>query len=281
MIIDAHNHASWEGFDADRFLANMDEFHIDKTLLLTCEAPDYERNFDEDKTVPGPMPFKDCIDYVKKAPERFILGYAPDPREPDAIPKLLEAKEKYGVKACGEFKLRMMLDNWDAIRMFRLCGQEKMPVIVHIDYEFPSWEGYPYPTVWTGGGIEAFERAIYSCPDTNFIGHASGFWAHISRDDKYISSQYPEGAVICDGKIIELLEKYKNLYCDISAYSGFNALQRDINFTKEFLIKYQDRILYGRDCCDNKHQEFLNTLNLPSSVLDKIYGQNAEKLFVL
>jgi len=280
MIIDAHNHASWEGFDAEKFLANMDEFHIDKTLLLTCESPDNERNSDEDKTVPGPMPLCDCLRYLKKAPDRFILGYAPDPREPDAIQKLLEAKKNYGVKVYGEFKFRMMLDNPDAIRLFRVCGQEKMPVVVHIDYEFPSWEGYPYSTVWNGGGIESFERAIKLCPDTVFIGHATAFWSHISCDDKCTTSQYPEGAVVSGGKIIEFLDNYKNLYCDISAFSGLNALMRDVDFTKKFLITYQDRILYGRDCCDNKHQEFLNSLNLPNEVLKKIYYKNAEKLFI-
>lgn len=280
MIIDAHNHASWEGFDAEKFLANMDEFHIDKTLLLTCESPDNERNSDEDKTVPGPMPFSDCLGYFEKASDRFVLGYAPDPREPDAIQKLLEAKKNYGVKVYGEFKFRMMLDNPDAIRLFRVCGQEKMPVVVHIDYEFPAWEGYPYSTVWNGGGIESFERAIKACPDTIFIGHATGFWSHISCDDKCTTSQYPEGAVIPGGKIIDLLDNYKNLYCDISAFSGLNALMRDTDFAKKFLITYQDRILYGRDCCDNKHQEFLNSLNLPPEVLKKIYHKNAESLFM-
>jgi len=55
-------------------------------------------------------------------------------------------------------------------------------------------------------------------------------------------------------------------------------LKRDPEFAKEFLIEFQDRILYGRDYFDNVHQEFLNTLGLPDAVLHKIYCGNAVKL---
>jgi predicted TIM-barrel fold metal-dependent hydrolase len=44
------------------------------------------------------------------------------------------------------------------------------------------------------------------------------------------------------------------------------------------LIEFQDRLLYGRDYFDNRLQEFLNTLELPESVLSKIYAENALRL---
>ena len=80
------------------------------------------------------------------------------------------------------------------------------------------------------------------------------------------------------GKLIKMLEAYPRLYCDISAGSGWNALSRDPEFAREFLVEYQDRILYGRDYFDNIHQEFLNSLGLPAEVLEKIYYKNALKL---
>ena len=80
------------------------------------------------------------------------------------------------------------------------------------------------------------------------------------------------------GKLIEMLNKYPNLYCDMSAGSGHNALNRDREFARDFLIEYQDRILYARDYFDNIHQEFLDSLDLPKEVLDKIYYKNALKL---
>jgi len=263
----------------------MDKYGIDKTWLLSWECPESEFNpesnhvyyFDHEREG-GPMPFSRCLSYAERCPDRFILGFAPDPRKPDAIKRLRTAVDMYGVKVCGELKLRMMLDDWDAIRMYRACGEMGLPVTVHIDYEFDDGRNYPRPNWWYGGGIDAFERAIAKCPETNFLGHAPGFWSHISNDGKYLTHSYPTGKVVPGGKVIEMLEKYPNLYCDMSAGSGCNALSRDPEFAKQFLLTYQDRVLYARDYFDNVHQEFLATLDLPQDVLDKIYYKNALKL---
>lgn len=64
----------------------------------------------------------------------------------------------------------------------------------------------------------------------------------------------------------------------MSAGSGCMSLTCDPIFAKSFLIEFQDRIVYARDGFDNQHQEFLNSLNLRKTVLDKIYHANAEKL---
>ncbi len=283
MIIDAHNHPDWHGHNLDKFLENMDTYHIDKTWLLSWECPENEYNPVTKKNIPevgprGPIPFSRCISYIERAPERFILGFAPDPRRPEAIDMLKAAVSIYGVRVCGELKLRMMLDNPDAIRLYRYCGEQSLPVTVHIDYEFSTGSNYPRPNYWYGGGIEAFERVIKACPETIFLGHAPGFWAHISGDDKFDKEPYPTGKVEPGGKIIDMLRKYPNLYCDMSAGSGCNALSRDPEFAKKFLVEFQDRVLYARDYFDNKHQEFLNSLGLQNEVLEKIYSKNALKL---
>ena len=285
MIIDAHNHADWCGYDLNKYIANMDQYNIDKTWLLTWECPETEYdpgynsrvNIDATENL-GPISFARCLSYAERCPDRFILGYAPDPRKPNAIDKLKSAVSMYGVKVYGELKIRMMLDDWDAIRMYRVCGELGLPVTVHIDYEFNNGRTYPRPNYWYGGGIDAFERAIAKCPETNFLGHAPGFWSHISGDDQYDKCGYPKGPVLPGGKLIEMLDKYPNLYCDWSAGSGCNALKRDPAFAKQFLLTYQDRVLYARDYFDNEHQEFLKTLDLPQDVLDKIYYKNALKL---
>lgn len=283
MIIDVHNHPDWHGHDLNGFLKNMEKYHIDKTWLLSWEAPadEYDPNYiycTPEVGPRGPIPFTRCISYAERAPEKFVLGYCPDPRKPEAIDRLRSAIEIYGVKVCGELKLRMMYDNPDAMRMFRFCGEKGVPVIVHIDYEFDTGSRYPRPSWWYGGGIDAFERAVKACPETIFLGHAPGFWAHISGDDQYDKTPYPTGKVLPGGRIIEMLRKYPNLYCDISAGSGCNALKRDPEFAKQFLLEFQDRILYARDYFDNVHQEFLNSLGLPEDVLSQIYSGNALKL---
>ncbi|MCX7705719.1 MAG: amidohydrolase [bacterium] len=286
MIIDAHNHPEWHGYTIKKFLENMDRHNIDVTWLLTWEAPEDEYPPSILSSIPhfgqyGPIPFNMVIEYIKQSPDRFVPGYAPDPRRPEAIDLLAGAISLYGVRVYGELKLRITYDNPDALRVFRFCGEKGLPVVVHIDYEFDTGSMYPRPSYWYGGGIEAFERAILKCPETIFLGHGPGFWAHISGDDKYDKEVYPAGEVKDGGKIIEMLRKYRNLYCDLSAGSGLNAIKRDPEFGKKFLIEFQDRILFARDYFDSNLKEFLESLNLPQDVLEKIYCKNALKLVPL
>ncbi|MDD5483005.1 MAG: amidohydrolase family protein [Kiritimatiellae bacterium] len=284
MIIDAHNHPDWHGHNLDKFLANMALFKIDAAWLLSWECPVDEYAPAYGNVVPdagganGPIPFARCVSCAERAPGRFVLGYAPDPRRAEAIDKLQAAMEIYGARVCGELKLRMMYDNPDALRLYRFCGEKHVPVIAHIDYEFDTGAAYPRPNWWYGGGLEAFERAVGACPETIFCGHAPGFWAHISGDGQHDKTAYPKGKIAPGGKLIAMLRQYPNLYCDISAGSGLNALTRDPEFARDFLLEFQDRILYGRDYFDNKHQDFLNNLALPEETLEKIYSGNALKL---
>lgn len=285
MIIDCHNHPDWHGHNLDKFLANMAANSIDLTWLLSWECPEdeydmggYGRCMPPGCGSDGPIPFCLCLSYIQRAPGKFVLGYAPDPRRPGAVDRLQGAVEIYGVRVCGELKLRMMYDNPDALRMYRYCGEKGLPVTVHIDYELSSSPRYPRPNYWYGGGIEAFERAIQACPETIFLGHAPGFWAHISGDGQFDKAAYPKGPVAPGGKLVEMLRSYPNLYCDLSAGSGNNALSRDAGFAREFLLEFKDRVLYGRDYFDNIHQEFLNSLDLPRDVLEQIYSGNARRL---
>jgi len=286
MIIDAHNHPDWHGHDLNKFLANVRQYNIDKTWLLSWEAPADECDPSYNRVIPrtstmGPIPFSGCLHYAQQAPDKFILGYAPDPRRPEAIDLLEAAIDMYGVRVYGELKLRMMYDDLDAIHMYRCCGKKGLPVTVHIDYEFDTGRKYPRPNWWYGGGFDPFERAVRACPETVFLGHAPGFWSHISGDDKFNKEAYPKGPVLEGGRVINLLRECPNLYCDLSAGSGHNALARDPVFAKEFLLEFQNRVLYARDYFDNVHQEFLNALGLPAEVLDKIYFGNALKLVPL
>lgn len=286
-IIDAHNHPDWHGKDFSRFLQDMDEKNIEKCWLLSWECPRNEYYDNTVKVVPsnilgtttGPIPFSRCVSYAERAPERFILGYAPDPRDSDACNKLIAAHDIYNVKICGELKYRVMYDNFDCLRLFRTAGMLKMPVIMHFDYDRATEVDAPRCD-WYGGTIDTLERVLQACPETTFIGHAPGFWVHISDDDLYLKYSYPPSdiPVTAPGRITQLLRKYPNLYCDMSANSGLKALSRDKAHAVEFLTEFQDRILYARDNFSNSHQEFLNSLGLPESILSKIYHENAEAL---
>ena len=165
MIIDAHNHPNWYGHQLDRYLENTRQCGIDLTWLLSWECPDDEYDhgfvrFCPDAGDAGPIPLSACLPYVERHPERFVLGYAPDPRRPEALDRLEAAIAAHGVRVYGELKVRMTYDDPDALRMFRHCGERRLPVVVHIDYEFDSGKRYPRPNWWYGGGIGALERAV-------------------------------------------------------------------------------------------------------------------------
>ena len=284
--IDAHNHPDFLKKNYAAILADMDEKGINKCCLLSWENPWVENYLFNLNSCPSPLspnvaiPFERCLSVYEKAPDRFILGYAPDPRIPGALYKMEAAIDTYGVKICGEFKYRMMLDNPDAVDLFRYCGSRNVPVILHLDnpgaHSMP--EGAQWPHSWYGGDIFTLERALQLCPDTNFLGHAPGFWACISGDDQWKTVGYPRGPVLPGGHIERLLETYPNLYCDCSAGSGFIALSRDPEYTKYLFTKYPTRFVYARDCFDNALAEYIDSLGLPEDVLELFYHGNLERL---
>lgn len=285
MIIDAHNHVGWLGVDPEKLIEDMDRNNIDKTWLLTWEVPENEVNWKQYalEFKPGEigMPFSGVVEGLRKFPERIIGGYCPDPRSPDALDKLENAVDNYGIKVCGELKVRMTFDNPDALALYRLCGRKKLPVVIHLDYPFPlGIDKYPRYDYWYGGTIEAFERAVKACPDTMFIGHAPGVWAHISNDNGYKRELYPEGKVIPGGKLIKMLRENHNLFMDLSAGSARNALNRDMEFGKKFIMEFQDRLLFARDEFSNKLHLLLEDFSLPEDVLKKINYLNAENLLL-
>lgn len=272
--IDFHNHPGMGGLSCEQVVCEMDKSCIDKICLLSVEANAYDNGWSH------AFPFSECLEYYEKFPERFILGYAPDPRQPEAITKLKDAVKNYGVKICGEVKIRMMYDNRDAIDMFRFCGENGLPVILHFDNvgANPLEPGLPRPHLWHGGDIDTLQRVLELCPETVFFGHAPGFWTHISNDNKGQTEAYPTGEVIPGGKVEKFLEKYPNLYCDCSAGSCLVALKRSPEYTKKLMLAFPDRFVFGRDCYDDDLSRFIDSLGLPQKNLSMFYHENAERL---
>ena len=132
------------------------------------------------------------------------------------------------------------------------------------------------------GGMAAASRHLNGqlshVPKPIFIGHAPGFWAHISGDGKFDKEAYPTGPIEPGGKVPQMLKKYDNLYADLSAGSGLTAISRDEAFGRQFLIDFQDSLLFGRDYFDTRLMDYLQRLNLPKEAFDKITYQNAQKL---
>jgi len=75
-----------------------------------------------------------------------------------------------------------------------------------------------------------------------------------------------------------MLDRYPNMYADLSAQSGVNALRRDESYGKQFLIDHQDKLLWARDLFDTRLMDHIDKLALPKSVFDKLTYLNAQKL---
>lgn len=282
MLIDAHNHPNWHGHDAKRILENMDAQGIDRMWLFSWEVPEDEYSPSYHRVLPPGgtgIPLEDVLQVGREAPDRFVLGYFPHPKRPDAIDRLRAAVEIHGVRVASEMKVRVTFDDPDAIRLYHACAEMKLPITIHLDYPIDHGGGsYPRPNYWYGGSLDAFERAVAACPETTFIGHAPGFWAHISGDDLFDKESYPKGPVLPGGRAPEMMRAYDNLWADLSAGSALNALQRDPAFGKAFIVEFQDRLLWGRDYFDTALMDFIRTLDLEKDVFDKITYRNALRI---
>jgi predicted TIM-barrel fold metal-dependent hydrolase len=162
-----------------------------------------------------------------------------------------------------------------------MAGQLGCPVVLHLDVPYlPDPEsGHPvYQRSWYGGTVENLERALRSCPETRFIGHAPGFWREISGDADREPAVYPTGPICEGGCVPLLLGQYPNLYADLSAGSALGALKRDPQHARDFLCRFSDRLLFGRDYYGGDLLQFLETLELPAEVQQRIFSDNALRL---
>jgi len=290
MIIDDHQHVNWHGRDIHGLVKDMDKNGIDKAWLLTWDiAPEEDamsyhgilnpEHLRPDGTHAG-LPLSDCIKAKELYPDRFILGYAPHPLKGDA-PALFESAYKiHGVRVFGELKVRLLLDDPRCINLFHKAGQLGCPAMLHLDIPYltnPQGQ-LTYQPNWYGGTVENLQRALRLCPETNFLGHAPGFWREISADAQTDGEIYPSGPVIEGGRLWQMFENFSNLYGCLSADSALIALRRDTNHTKKFITAFADRLLFGRDYFGSNWQDFLNSLDLPQEIMDKVYYQNALKL---
>ena len=160
-----------------------------------------------------------------------------------------------------------------------------MPVLIHIA---PKPDGY-YGII-DDPGLPRIEKMLKKHPNLKLIGHSAAFWSEIGEYDLAERNRYPKGKVI-EGRMPKLMREYENLYCDLSAGSGSNAMMRDPEYAASFLTEFADRIYFGCDICtlDDTYQvEFSNFLQnladtgaISQEVYRKICWDNAAKLLGL
>jgi len=290
MIIDAHGHLNWHKHDTDKVVTNLDEHGIDKMWALNwevilpvedAESRSYSAVLDP-RHGPGQwLPLVDVIDGARRYPDRLVPFYAPHPKDAHALERLKAAVEIHGIRGVGEWKFRVTLDDPDGIRIWRYAGERQMPVIIHMDApRLPPTDPDAWVDSWYGGTADHLEHALQLAPDTIVCGHGPGFWRYVTGKEPQIEASYLKGPddYAPGGRLIDLLDKYPNLYCDLSAGSGLRGLQCFPDGGAKFLTTYQDRALFARDYFDSALRDHLESLALDETVRAKILGGNAQRL---
>lgn len=245
-MIDIHVHVgSWDktrqNFDENKLLAKMDELRIDRGVLLPVVSPE---SFFET------IPTRDVLAIARRHPDRIIPFCNLDPRnngnKPDTdFSWILEEYRQAGCKGVGEVTANLLFDDLRCQNLFHHCGQAGLPVLFHMADRVGGVYGLADDL-----GIPRLERMLRKFPNTNFIGHAMAFWAEIDGNvTPETRGGYPKGKIEKDGRLWELLRNYPNLYGDLSAGSGYNAISRDPETGIRFMEEFQDKLLFGTDIC--------------------------------
>jgi uncharacterized protein len=173
---------------------------------------------------------------------RFTWFTSYDVARPDAEPVLTQAV-KNGAQGFGEMKFHVAADGPELRRIYALAAELRVPILIH----FQEVDHTPGEGTWAAGYAKTFDAMLKAYPRTTFIGHADAFWANISADYRN-EAVYPGGPVKRGGVTDKWLSDYPNLFADMSAVSGNNALARDAAFAADFLQRHQDKLLFGSDC---------------------------------
>lgn len=284
MKIDIHAHVfPKRGFVRDVFLSVEQQLYANKKqdvdMALILPLIHYE-------IVQTPQIIEDIAELCRQYPDNFMFFMNLDPRmynrNPDAdFSSIIEYYLEMGAKGVGEMCSTLSFNHPLMENMFYYINKYALPVTVHI-----APEQYGCYGILDGTNLSGLEGALQKFPDIKFLGHSGNFWSEISGDEKH--GGYPNGPVVPGGRVIELMRRYPNLFGDLSAGSGLNALRRDREFGISFLNEFQDRLYFGHDFCSIENTQgvtlsiFLDSLlddgAISREVYDKVCSINARKL---
>jgi len=248
--IDIHCHALEEKIikgpygsfpDVDDMRKAYDVMGVEKAVLLPLV---------DNAGCPQSQSVPEVLRIVRERPDTigwWFCNFDPgfECNDPDVdISFYLKQYKALGAKGVGELTKNIYFDDQMMLNLFKHCEACQMPVLFHI-----GQMGRDYG-VADEMGLPRLEKVLKMFPNLIFIGHSTKFWNEISGDC-YLKArgQYHLGPVTEGGRVVELMRKYKNLHCDMSAGSGYFALTRDPEFTYKFIEEFQDRIYYGADIC--------------------------------
>ena len=281
-IIDIHQHMHYHERTDEQMLAHQKAMGITTTILLPSGRPvnsESTHNGVANGLQAEAGGNAECYLFTREHKKGFLFGANEVPDLPDAIHEI-EKYLKLGAVIIGELKFGVESDSPQMQKIYQLAGAYEVPVLMHWQYKM-----YNY-------GFEHWYKMLEKYPKVNFIGHAQTWWANIDKSNTDQSDLYPKGPVTAGGITDRYLSDYPNMYGDLSAGSGLNALTRDEGHGREFLERHQDKLLYGSDCEDPHGVASLGctgSLDIaeirklaPSKSIErKLLYENAKKLFRL
>lgn len=270
-LIDMHTHigeiAPGKGQTAGDLVRRMDEEGIERSVVLSIENPEETYFY---------VLSREVIAACREYGDRLIPFCCVDPRRGRADTStdflgLIERHVSEGAKGFGEHLAGLPVNDPRSMKIYEACGYLGIPVLLHID-SLRNTDSI---------GLRGFEKVLSTLPQTIFIAHGPGWWREISsRVDR--KTTYPKEPILEGGRVQELLSKYDNIYGDLSAGSGFNALNRDPEYAMEFLSKFSDKLLFGTDCIWPKQElPIINLLvhaDIPVGDKLKIAHENALRI---
>lgn len=232
-------------------LSWMDEHDVAQAIVLPLVSPEAWMYLITTEFV---------LEQTEPHRDRLIPFCCIDPRSVylRGVKGFLGALKRYvnaGAKGFGEHKCAVAIDDPRNMQLFQACAELKLPVLFHMD----GVRNTDRP------GLPGLEKVLREVPGANFIGHAPGFWN-----------------ALADGTLDRLMEAYPNLYGDLSAGSGANAISRDLEFGRQFVLRRSDRLLFGTDYLglNQKVPQFAlyEQFDLPADVAAKVFRENTRRL---
>jgi predicted TIM-barrel fold metal-dependent hydrolase len=280
-IIDIHQHVGYAGRSNDALLAHQRAMGATTTMLLPAG-----RSVNTASTHEGVsnglqaqcLGNEACFAFARAHRKEFLTGANEVPDVAGAVQEI-ERYLKRGAVVIAEQKFGVECDSPAMQKIYELAAAHNVPVLMHWQHQM-----YNY-------GFERFHKMLEKYPKVNFLGHAQTWWANIDKNHSDQTVLYPKGPVTPGGLTDRYLSDYANMYGDLSAGSGLNALTRDEAFTRDFLTRHQNKLLYGSDCTDpqgtgpkcqgSQTIAAIRRLSASKEVERKLLHSNAKRLFRL
>lgn len=238
-VIDIHQHLNFHGRTKEDFIAHQTRMGVTRTVLLPSASALRlaSTHFGDSNGLAARVAVTEAsARLTEQYPDRFVY-FCNEVPDSEGATQTLETWLNQGAVGIGELKFFLECDSAPMIRVYELANAYQVPVLLHFEHG-------KYNV-----GFERFHKILERFPKVNFIGHAQTWWGNIdARHEQEV--MYPKGKVTPGGLTDRYLADYPNMYGDLSAGSGKNALSRDPEHAAEFLKRHQDKLCLGTDCAD-------------------------------